>query len=194
MNRERMVTEAVGLQLHTTRLVLRRFEASDTEEAVAQQRDPRIRRWVRAIEPLEVVRAKVARFGDPWHGEDGEWLAIVVSRREEPGMIGLFAVRIESAADGIVEIGYTMRVDVQRRGYALEAARHLLAWLLDEVGVRKVVARCASPNVASYRLLEKLGMRREGVLREHCVLDGTLCDELLYGLLARERADPQAGA
>lgn len=183
-----MVAAVQSLRLQTARLVLRRFQAADTEIAVLHEREPRMRRWIRPIQPIEAVRAKVARFGDAWHGGDGEWLMFVVTVRDEPTMLGSLALRIESGADGVVEVGYAMHPDVQRRGYTFEATDRLLGWLFDDIGVRKVVARCVSPNVASARVLEKLGMRREGTLREHCVLDGVLCDEFLFGLLARERA------
>lgn len=185
-----MVAEVETLRLETPRLVLRRFAAADTDVAVAHEREPRMRRWIRPIQPLEAVRAKVARFGDAWRGEDGEWLMVVVTTRTDATMLGSLALRIESGADGVVELGYAMHPDVQRRGYTFEAAARLLGWLLGDIGVRKIAARVASPNVASARLLEKLGLQREGTLREHCTLDGTLCDEYLYGLLARERAAP----
>ena len=56
-------------------------------------------------------------------------------------------------------------------------------------GVAKVLAFCVADNRPSFRLMEKLGMRREGQLRRHSMLGGVWHDELVYGLFERERTN-----
>ena len=176
------------LRLETERLVLRRFGEGDLEVALEHELDERIMRWVRDPLPRPEVEEKVARFLGPWQGGEGEWLGLPFERRDQEGMIGLAAFRLVSAENQTVEIGYRLHPDHRRRGFTLEACRRVLSFLFDVARVRKVIAYCVVENEASYRLMEKLGMRREGQLREFSQLGGAWRDELVYGLLARERS------
>lgn len=181
-----MVDDVTTLNLESERLVLRRFRSADLSAAIEHELDPRIMRYVREIQPIEAVRTKVAGFLEPWRGGDGEWLPIAITRREDPRLLGMLALRITLVANQTVEIGYRLHPDHQRQGITFEACHRLLTWMFRAIRVRKVIAHCAPENVASYRLMEKLGMQREGVLRQHSTLHGVWIDEYLYGLLAHE--------
>jgi ribosomal-protein-alanine N-acetyltransferase len=192
MDLPRFVRRASDLRLETERLVLRRLGPADAERAIADELDPRIMRHIRDLQTREQVVERVQRSIAPWTGADGEWLGLAIVPRDAEAMVGVVGCRIESAANETVEIGYRLQSDVHRRGFAYEASRRWIDFLFGEIGARKLVARCVDANEASYRLLEKLGMRREGLLREYTTLGGALHDELLYGLLAREwRVRPQ---
>ena len=54
----------------------------------------------------------------------------------------------------------------QHANYGIEMVRLLVEWLIEQAEVRKVVARCQAANVASYSIMQKLGMQREGQLRQ----------------------------
>jgi ribosomal-protein-alanine N-acetyltransferase len=86
-----------------------------------------------------------------------------------------------------MEIGYRLAASVHRRGFAFEMCTALCTYLFDVVRVRKLIALCVADNEGSVRTLAKLGMQQEGRLREYCRLDGAFRDELVFGLLARER-------
>jgi [ribosomal protein S5]-alanine N-acetyltransferase len=73
------------------------------------------------------------------------------------------------------------------RGYATEAAGALLGWAFDTLDLNRVQAETDTRNLASARVLEKLGFVREGTLREDCVVNGEVSDSWVYGLLRRER-------
>lgn len=79
---------------------------------------------------------------------------------------------------------------MHRRGYCREACQALCAFLCREVEVRKLIAYCVAENGPSRALLEQLGMRQEGLLREYTKLDGKWRDECVYGLLAHEWRQP----
>jgi RimJ/RimL family protein N-acetyltransferase len=85
------------------------------------------------------------------------------------------------------EIGWVLGARHQRQGYATEAARSLLAYAFEALGCHRVIATCQPQNVASWRVMEKLGMRREGHFRAciHRPPDGWW-DEYFYALLAEE--------
>jgi RimJ/RimL family protein N-acetyltransferase len=71
-------------------------------------------------------------------------------------------------------------------GLAREATTHFIEALFENTLIHKLVAYCAAENVDSFRLMEKLGMTREGALREQMLLDGVWTDQLIYGLTKRE--------
>lgn len=84
------------------------------------------------------------------------------------------------------EIGYSILPAYQRQGYCFEAAAAVLHIAFEELGAHRVVAMCNARNEASYRLMEKLGMRREGVFREELPRDGAWDDQYFYAILDSE--------
>jgi len=99
------------------------------------------------------------------------------------GCIGLTPVlRAFRAA----ELGYVLHRAFWGRGYAVEAATLLLGHAFDHLHLNRVEALCATPNKRSIRVLEKLGMRHEGVLREFRSFRGNFPDMALYALLRRD--------
>ena len=184
----RLIAEAPQLTLRNELVLLRRFTSADIAMAIAHENDPRIMRWIRDPQPAAAVQARAEALAAPWLGQEGEWLTLVVvprDRPDDPGQ-GIVVCRLTGLAAATVEIGYRLHPDVHRRGYALASCRLLLDHLFGPVGVRKVIALCAAGNEASWRLMERLGMRREACFREYGWLGGSLHDEYVYGLLARE--------
>jgi RimJ/RimL family protein N-acetyltransferase len=87
---------------------------------------------------------------------------------------------------GIAEVGLAIGEEFHGRGYGTLAARALVHKAFAESPLRRLVAYVHARNEASARVLEKLGFRREGLLREHYLVNGKPADELVYGLLRRE--------
>ena len=88
----------------------------------------------------------------------GIWLILLERERELVGDVGFKG----APGDGIVEIGYSVLPPRRGHGYAGEAARALTEWALARPGVRRVTAECLEDNLASIRVLEKIGMRPIG--------------------------------
>ena len=192
MELESLVAAAPSLALHTQRLLLRRFTAADVPFAIEQENDRAVMRWIRDAQPAAAVRSRAETMAAPWQGRDGEWLALTVVPHDSQRAAGLLVCRATAAEHETMEIGYRLASPVHRRGYAFEMCTALCAHLFDVVRVRKLIALCVADNEASVRTLEKLGMQREGRLREYCRLDGAFRDELVWGLLAREWQRPPA--
>ena len=89
----------------------------------------------------------------------GVWLIV---ERESGTVVGDMGFMGPPAADGTVEVGYSVIPDRQRRGYATEAGRALVEWALSRPKVRAVSAACSGDNTASIRVLERLGFARTG--------------------------------
>ena len=84
------------------------------------------------------------------------------------------------------EVGWAVHPDVWGRGIAAEAAWHLMDWGFHELNIHRIVAFCHAGNAASIRVMEKLGMQRDGKLRETRWLDAKWNDEYVYSVLERE--------
>lgn len=88
----------------------------------------------------------------------------------------------------VAELSYAIGRHYQRRGYATEAAKLALRIAFRDLGLPRVFARCTSGNPASRRVLEKIGMKLEGTLRDHWLYEGRRYDQLLFGILRPECA------
>jgi RimJ/RimL family protein N-acetyltransferase len=84
------------------------------------------------------------------------------------------------------EVGWAIHPAEWRKGYATEAARLVIDWAFRELKVHRIVAFCHVDNLASVRVMEKLGMHLDGRLRETRWLRGQWWDEYVYSVLERE--------
>ena len=112
----------------------------------------------------------------------GPWFA--VERLDTPGLIGTVSLQLGEHRQG--EIGFSFHPEHQGHGYATEASRELLRIAFEDHDLHRVYARLEPRNVASARVLEKLGMRREALLLENESVKGEWQSEAIYALLARE--------
>lgn len=109
---------------------------------------------------------------------------LAVTLRDGGQLIGAAGVRLLSAEHSEAEIGYAFARAHWGRGLATEAARALLAFGFGELGLHRISATCHAANLASARVLEKIGMRREGTLRQNRLQRGAWRDSHLYAILA----------
>jgi ribosomal-protein-serine acetyltransferase len=99
------------------------------------------------------------------------------------GGMGVHSYRLE----GLGELGYWIRSDLAGHGYTTEAGQAAVAFAFDAVGLYRLELRAGVENLASQRVAEKLGFKREGTLRQGAPLGlegGYDCH--IYGLLAAE--------
>jgi RimJ/RimL family protein N-acetyltransferase len=95
----------------------------------------------------------------------------------------------EQARDTQAELGWVLDPAFGGRGYATEAVRAVIALCFGPLGLRRVHAGCIASNEASWRLMERVGMRREEFSRETALhRSGRWVDGMSYGLLASEWA------
>lgn len=78
------------------------------------------------------------------------------------------------------EMGYVLARKHWGQGYASEAAAAVLGFAREELGLDRVEATCRPGNVASQRVLRRIGMQQEGLLRSHLLIRGRREDSLLF--------------
>lgn len=106
------------------------------------------------------------------------------------GCIGLTPVL---RAFRTAEVGYVLHRAFWGRGYAVEAATLLLGFGFENLRLNRIEALCAVSNRRSLRVLEKLGMHREGTLREYRSFHGKFPEMALYSVLRRDWHQPELG-
>ncbi len=118
---------------------------------------------------------------------------LAITLRGSGELIGNVGVRAKSRDAVEAELGYELAPWHWGQGYATEAARAMAGWAFRERGLHRIWASCIADNVGSARVLEKVGMQREGRLRENEYFKGRWWDTLIYAILDREWAT-QLGA
>jgi aminoglycoside 6'-N-acetyltransferase len=174
-----------GMRIVTERLVVRRFVTGDAPVFAAYRSDPDVARYQSWDAPVSTMDAsrQVALFAAADENAPG-WFQYAVELRAGEVLIGDIGVgRHENGMQA--DLGFTLARPYQGHGYATEAVRCVLDRLFSN-GIRLVSAECDARNLASARLLERLGFRREGLRIEHTWIKGEWTDDLLFGLLARD--------
>ena len=175
------------LPLHTPRLVLRRFTDADAPVFLAYRNDPRIARhqsW-ESCSPTEAAEF-VQRHATQTFGLPGEWLQIAIALKESNQLIGDCAVRVHTSDTRQATIGGTLSQPFHRQGFAVEALSCLLECLFLRLELHRVVADTDVENAAAWRLMEQLGLRREGHLKQSLWFKGRWADEYLYAIRREE--------
>jgi len=173
----------------TERLLIRRGTPDDLEPTWRFRRLEEVGHWVTGF-PKSFGEYR-SRFEEPARLES----LLVVEHEGE--VVGDLMVRLEDAwaqsevadqARGVqAELGWTLDPAHGGKGFATEAVRAAIRLCFEELGLRRVLANCFAENTASWRLMERVGMRREAhTLKESLHRDGRWLDGLGYAILAEE--------
>lgn len=138
----------------------------------------------RHFRSIDDAYALCMQVGDLWTSGKAAYFAVLREGRLL-GQVGLSEVIPHRAS---ATLSYWIREDEAGKGHATTAVRALLRWGFEQCGFRRIEADCHVDNVASQRVLEKLGFKREGTFRESEPLGGGWADHHVYGLLGREYA------
>lgn len=179
--------------LHTERLTLRAATADDADATWAFRRLESVNEWLTGCP--DTVEGYREQFADPIRLST----TVVVQLGHDPRgpVIGDLMLRCEDAwaqsemadeARGAqAELGWVLDPTRTGRGYATEAVRALVRHGFEDLGVRRVTANCFLANDASWRLMERVGMRRElHAVRESLHRSGRWLDVVGYAVLADE--------
>ena len=183
----------LGLPLETPRLILRDFTTRDFEAVHAYSSRDEVTRFLvwgpnTTLQSKQTIRAYLDDQKErPRHNFD---LAIVRKGEGRRGsgqrLIGGVGLKLTDWENRTAEIGYVLHPDYWGEGYALEAARTIAHAGFQDLGLQRIIATCDQRNKASARVMEKLGMRREGVFRQSKFIQGEWSDEFLYAILASD--------
>lgn len=146
-----------NIKLYTQRLVMRRFKRRDYKDLYRYLSLPEVVRY----EPYEVFSLNDAKIEAKCRARHPAFWAVCL--RETGQMIGnMYFPQITQDEYRSWEIGYVIHPDYHGMGYATEASKKLLDYGFITKKAHRICAKCDPLNTASWKLLERLGMRREG--------------------------------
>jgi RimJ/RimL family protein N-acetyltransferase len=180
---------AVGWPVRTDRLLLRPATLADLEATWAFRQLGTVGHWLTSaagsVEEYRAVYETPGRLDQALVVElDGVVIGDLMVRVED----GWAQHEVAEQARGVqAELGWVFDPGHGGRGYATEAVRELIRICFTDLGLRRVTANCFADNEASWRLMERVGMRRElYTVRESLHRSGEWLDGMGYALLAEE--------
>jgi ribosomal-protein-alanine N-acetyltransferase len=173
--------DRVGLR--TQRLLLRPLRAADATELFAVFSDAGVMRYWSSPAWQSIDQAREAIARDLKAMPAGEYLQLGIERTEDARLLGRCVLFNFVAPSRRADIGYGIARDSWGMGYAHEALSALLRFGFVELGLNRVEADIDPRNERSASVLERLGFRKEGHLRERWIVGDEVSDTALYGLL-----------
>ena len=164
----------------TQRLLLEPLSAGHAERLVAPLSEPALYAFLPADPPVS-VEALHERYGrlEARRSPDGKELWLNWAARQESGTyVGLVEATVR--ADASTQIAYFVFRPFQRQGFAAEAVEAVLTHLKNDIGIEMVRALLDTRNEASWRLLERLGFKRQRTIKDADHFKGAASDEYEY--------------
>jgi RimJ/RimL family protein N-acetyltransferase len=179
----------MNLPIETERLWLRKYEDRDLADILEYSSDADF--WLARNLDWAVSEQGVKEY---WEAQrevdpstDPKWFSLVVALKAEEkviGHVGIGVVKAKEDRQGI--IGWLLGRKDRGQGLATEAARALVTYGFEQLGLHRITAHTGKDNRRSWYLMERLGMRREAHFRESQIVNGEWRDEYVYAILADE--------
>jgi [ribosomal protein S5]-alanine N-acetyltransferase len=173
--------------LVTDRLIIRGFKPSDWKDLYDYLSDENVVKY----EPYYVYTEDDSKREAVNRSENSAFLAVCL--KENGKLIGNIYFAREQPAEFLTwELGYVFNADYQGNGYATESCAAIINYAFEHMGARRIIATCDPKNARSWKLLERLKLRREGCLLKtgyfKCDLQGNPLwhDTYEYAILADE--------
>lgn len=168
-------------RLESERIILRPVSIEDAEDIYEYASDEETTRFVfDTHQNLEATKNVIAEYfaKDPI----GKYALVL---KENNKMVGTIDLRVDMTHKK-AELGYTLNKKFWGNGYITEAANLLLELGFNIIGLERIYAMYDSKNKASGRVMERLGMTREGVLRKNRLVKNEFSDDVCYSILKEE--------
>ena len=175
------------LTIDTPRLLLRRFEAGDLRDMLGNwASDPAVQ--TEYGEPVYSTAQEAEGLLNRYIGgySSDSFYRWAVIDRECGECIGQIAYFLVDSKNHFAEIEYCIGSQFQRRGYATEAAKAVIAYGFDRMNLHKVQICCKTINAPSRKVIEKCGLTFEGTLRDYFCMDGQYVGRHYFSILRDE--------
>ncbi|MBR4038976.1 MAG: GNAT family N-acetyltransferase [Clostridia bacterium] len=172
--------------LETKRLILRRITMRDAKDIFAYSRDEEVARHVLWSAQKDISEAKeYCRFMMRRYRYDqpSSWGIIEKASNQLVGTIGYMDYNEDNAT---VEVGYSLTRRLWNGGYMTEALARVIAYTFEAMDINRIEAQHELENPSSGRVMQKCGMRKEGVMRQRLYNKGRYVDVAMYSILKED--------
>jgi len=174
------------LQIHTERLSIRNLEIKDLNDFHSYRSNPEITKYQGFdVFTLQEARDFIDTQKDKLFGKPGEWVQYGIEDKISKKLIGDCAIKLYHD-DRIAEIGITISDKHQKNGFAKEVLLSIMDYLFAVRNIHRIVETVDAENIASARLMESIGFRKEGHFVENIFFKGKWGSEFQYAMLKSE--------
>ncbi|MGB8887516.1 MAG: GNAT family protein [Candidatus Korobacteraceae bacterium] len=171
----------------TERLVLRDLEASDAPRIFVYRSHPEVSRFQSwGTESGDEISSYIGGIATMEPGAPGLWYQLGIELRSSRQLIGDCGFRVMHHEPRQVEFGIALDLKFQSKGYAAEALRALLDYLLVKLDKHRVFGSVDPRNVRSIRLMQRVGMRKEAHFVQSLWFQGEWVDDMIFAMLASD--------
>ena len=186
MNREDVFSNFPTLE--TERLILRKLHLEDAKDVFEYASDPEVAKYV-TWEPHKSIEDSInlIKFTHERY-EKKEGIIWGIVYKENNKVIGTCDIS-PAIKHFRAEIAYALSKDYWGKGLMNEAVKEVIRFGFEKMNLNRIQAMCIPENIGSYRVMEKVGMKYEGLIREYMYIKGKFQDLKLYSILRREYYD-----
>ena len=168
------------MNITTDRLIIRNFTYDDWLDVHSYTSDTNVMKYI----PEGVLTSEDAKkFVKENSSQDAKYFPVLL--KKDHTLIGHIVFH-KYFGEHMYEIGWVFNPKYYNRGYASEAAYSILKYGFETMKLHRIIATCQPENIPSYRIMEKIGMRREGFFKK-CIPHGNeWWDEYYYAILQEE--------
>jgi [ribosomal protein S5]-alanine N-acetyltransferase len=165
-------------------VVLREFREDDAAASLAIVGDDRVTQWL-SYDSRDLTAAKEMINGAMERAQlEPRTEYYLAMTTPDDDFLGFARLGLNGVKAG--KLGYAVRADQWGKGYATDAARTMIDFGFDKLGLHRISAAIAPDNAASITVAERLGMKREGIIRDHVFTNDMWRDSVLYSVLVHE--------
>ena len=176
-----------SIQINSDRLLLRPIQMEDADFIFLYRSDDLVNQYQGWIpRTIDDVHDFITNKVSPEINQPGTWFQFVIIKKDDSELIGDIGVHFLASNSFQVEMGCTLSQKYHGNGYATEALKSIINYLIDELGKRRIIASIDSRNQPSIRLIERLGFRKKGLIKENSEVNSEWVDDLVYAILKEE--------
>jgi RimJ/RimL family protein N-acetyltransferase len=173
--------------IHTEHLVLRGLVESDAQRIFEYRSRPEVSRFQSwGAQSRDEIQLSISGLSATDPGVPGPWYQIGITLLHSRELIGDCGFRVLESEPRQAEFGITLAPEYQSQGYATEAVRALLDYLLVKLGKHRAFGSVDPRNLRSIRLMQRVGMRREAHFVQSFWFKGEWVDDMIFAMLASD--------
>jgi aminoglycoside 6'-N-acetyltransferase len=182
-----IIMQGSSIIFQTERLIIKKMTLTEAPTFMAYRNDALNARY-QSWEPnytLETATQFISKYMQYSFPSPNNWNQLAIFEQKSSIHIGDIAFKL-SDDEKQGEIGYILDRKFQGYGFMNEALTHFFKFLFHNLKLHRITAICDRKNIASIKVLEHLGMRREGQFFKNIWFKGAWGDEYLYAILEEE--------
>ncbi|MFY7843589.1 GNAT family N-acetyltransferase [Chryseobacterium gambrini] len=174
------------MNLETERLLIRDLTLDDKQAVFNYRSDAEANKFQSWIpETLEDVEQFIERNNKEFNQPES-WYQVLITEKDSKAVIGDIGIHFFGAENLQAELGITLNKDFQGRGFASEALKGVINFLLGDLKKHRIMASVDPENIDSLKLMERIGFRKEGHFVKSLFWKNNWTDDVIYALLREE--------